>query len=265
MRKKMIPEKEIINLSKNIIQGFYNRDISESISYLADDFMWIGALDFQFTMTREEFLEATASELNATPFKMANEEFFLLSKNPINYVVCAKFKLIATLDDKTIITTHTRLTIIWEQIKDELKLSHIHGSNAQDIPLSSTIKNTDTSCDNDFFTYLTSIEKSNSNTKISFKDINGKYRYFLDYEIIYLEANLQNTLLHTSNECIKISGLLAENMKNLPQNFYRVHKSYIVNTTFVTALEHYKVTIIHDKKLPVSKEKFIAFRDSLRF
>lgn len=262
MRKKLIPEDTIINLSKDIIQGFYNRNIDDSIQYLSDDFMWIGAFDFQYTTSKEQFLDVIKSELGATPFSMINEEFFVLSKSSSTYVVCAKFQLVAQVDENTVVNTHTRLTIIWKYEGDDLKVFHIHGSNAQDIPLSISGSKAEYSSDKDFFSYLVSLNNCNTNNKISFRDISGKYRYFLENEIVYLEANLQSTYLYTINECIQISGLLAKNAKKLPDKFYRIHKTYVVNTAFVVSLERYKVTLINQKQLPVSKEKYIAFRES---
>lgn len=261
MRRKLIPEEEIINLSKSTIQSFYSRDIEHSINLLADDFMWIGAFDFQFATNKAQFLKIVASELDAPPFKMMDENFILVSKSSTTYVVCAKFKLIAQADDKSIIRTHTRLTIMWKYIHDELKLFHVHGSNSQDVPITVSNESNNVKHDEDFFSYLTSLNLKDSQNKITFRDISGKHRYFLESEIIYLQANLQNTFLYTANECIELSGILLENSKKLTDKFYRIHKSYIINTSLARALERYTVTLVNDIKLPISKEKFIPFRE----
>lgn len=260
MRRKLIPEKDIIDLSKKVVQGFYHREVDGLIQYLADDFMWVGAFDFQYATNKEQFLNITQSELNSLPFNIMDEEFFLLSKNSSMYVVCAKLKLFVQTDENTIVRTHTRLTIIWKYYDNELKLSHVHGSNAQDIPLSVSVKNTDYSHDKGFFTYINSLNNSGLNDKISFRDVDGKYRYYLPEEIIYLEANMQNTRVYTSNECVVISGLLLEQGKKLPKQFYRIHKSYIINTDFLKSLKRYQVELSNDIILPLSKEKFMDFR-----
>lgn len=259
MKKKLILEKDIIKLSKDVVTSFYNRDIEHSIHYLADEFLWIGAFDFQYTRNKEEFINVIQSELHSLPFYMLDEEFFLLSKSPSTYIVCSKFILTAKTTTNDIIRTHTRLTIIWKYIGDELKLFHIHGSNSQDIPLFLSMEHETFSQNKDFFSYITATTPPNNN-KISFKDKTGAYRYFFDYEIIYLEANGKSTLLYTREKIIELSGLLSENASTLSAHFYRIHKSYVINTAFINSLERYKVTLINKVELPVSKEKFIPLR-----
>ncbi|MFI3327300.1 MAG: LytTR family DNA-binding domain-containing protein, partial [Clostridia bacterium] len=198
---------------------------------------------------------------NSVPFLMMNEEFSLIYKSTTCYIVCAKFNLATKTEHDTIINTHTRLTIAWKYIGDELKLAHVHGSNAQDIPLISTNKNEKNAQNTDFMEYLSSIDEHNYSKKLSFRDVSGAYMYFLENEILYLKADLQNTYLHTKNKTIRIPGVLSETSKNLPENFYRIHKSFVVNANFVKSLKRYIVTLIGDEELPISKDKFIAFRE----
>lgn len=263
MRKKLIPETKIIALSKEVLHSFYNRNIETYLHYLADDFLWIGAFDFQFTMNKADFLKTIQSELNSQSFTMLDEEFMLLSKTPTTYIVCARYKLIAQNNDNSLIRTHTRMTIIWKYIGDELKLCHVHGSNSQDIPISITTEDIPLDPPNEFFTYLNSLNLTNTKDKLVFRDMNGNFKYFIESEILYLEANSQSTYLYTSNECLEISGILLENSKKLSSTFYRIHKSYIVNSLLVTSLKRYQVTLTNNQTFPVSKEKYIAFREFL--
>lgn len=263
MRKKLIPNNEIINLSKDVINSFYGRNIEKNIDYLAEDFMWIGAFDFQYTLSKTDFLGIVQSELNSNPFVMMDEEFFVLSKSTTSYVVCGKFKLFAQTNNELTIKTHTRMTIIWKYVGDELKIIHIHGSNAQDISLYDPNPSAKLHPANDFFSSITLLNIDDSEEKIGFRTIDGKYKYFLKSEIQYLEANMQSTFVHTIHGCTEISGLLLENSKKLPENFYRIHKSYIVNCSLVSYIERYKATLSDDTKLPISKEKYINFREFL--
>ncbi|MFI3327314.1 MAG: LytTR family transcriptional regulator [Clostridia bacterium] len=261
MRKKLIPEQEIINLSKELMQCFYNRTIGDNLKYIADDFMWIGAFDFQYTTSLEEFLSITQSEFNSVPFVMMNEEFSLIYKSVTCYIVSAKFNLATKTEHGTVINTHTRLTIVWKYIGDDLKIAHVHGSNAQDIPLIPTNKSDNNTQNTDFMQYLTTVGKHDYSKKLSFRDVTGAYMYFLENEILYLKADLQNTYLHTKNKTIRIPGVLSETSKHLPENFYRIHKSFVVNANLVKSLKRYIVTLVSDEELPISKDKFIAFRE----
>lgn len=261
---KRISDHEIIQLTKKLVAHFYNRSIENDIHYLADDFIWIGAFDYQCTLGKKDFLVTIKSELNALPFTMLNEEYHLLSKNKSTIVICAKFKLYAHGENNDYIRTHTRLTIIWNYILSEWKLTHIHGSNAQDVPLLLTEKKELVSPQKDFFKYLTSLESPNDSNKIAFRDTAGIYKYFSPSEILFLEANLQQSILVTiDNHMINISGLLSVQEKKLSNDFYRIHKSYIVNMNYIHSLERYTVILGDNIKLPVSKNKYIDLRTRL--
>lgn len=264
MRKKLIPEKEIITLSKDVVQSFYDRNIKNHIHYLSDDFMWIGAFDFQYTLCKNDFLCIIQSEISSFPFTMIDEEFTLISKSPTTYIISARFKLIAHTDNNTTIRTHTRMTVIWKYYGEELKLCHVHGSNAQDIPLSINNAVMNTALNDDFSSYINSLHFIDNSNKIAFRTKSGAFRYFTEREILYLEANSQSTFLHTYSECIELYSHLLTNAERLSQSFYRIHKSYIVNTAFIKSLERYKVILTTSAHLPISKEKYIAFRDFLQ-
>lgn len=261
MGRRLIKENEIIQLSKTVVESFYNRDVENSIDYLAKNFMWIGAFDFQVAYNKQQFLQIIESELNSTKFYVLDEDFKLITKTSSCYVVCAKFKLLTQHDENTIIRTHTRLTIVWQYLDNTLKLVHVHGSNAQDIPIAITDNVTGITPDKDFMAYLASLNSDSDKNKIGFKGIHGKYHYYDPREILYLEAQTQHTILHTRKEEIKLYGILRENFQKLPHNFYRIHKTYAVNADLVTSMQRYKVTLCDDINIAISKEKYIPFRE----
>ena len=81
MRRQTITNGKIIELTKKVVNGFYSHSIENLTHYLSDDFIWIGAFDFQFTKTKQEFLDTIKSELNSTPFIMDNEYYNLVSRD----------------------------------------------------------------------------------------------------------------------------------------------------------------------------------------
>lgn len=259
-----LTDRKLIHLTQELLSHFYSRQIQDDLHYLSDDFMWIGAFDYQYTLNKEQFLTTIKSELDAVPFIMRNEEFQLLYKDKSVIVIYGKFKLHATTKNHEHIRTHTRLTIVWKYIDHELKLIHIHGSNAQDIPLAFTQSKQHISPKKDFFKYLTSLELMQASTKIAFRDINGIYKYFLPDEILFIEANLQHSILVTNdNEIVDISGILSSQVKKLPSYFYRIHKSYLVNVNYIKSVERYALRLDDDTTLPISKNKYLNLKGFL--
>ncbi|WP_317856107.1 LytTR family transcriptional regulator DNA-binding domain-containing protein [Chakrabartyella piscis] len=264
MSRKNEDQRNIIQLSQDVLHGFYGRNINHLIHLLADDFLWIGAFDFQYTTTKEQFLNIIQSELRAEPFTMLEESFSVVSSNSYTTVVCGTCKLIAHTEKDKIMQTHTRFTLVWKHRGTLTQLVHIHGSNAQDIPLSVDIAPVEISPDFNFFQYLMAVDATSTDSKkIVFRDISGIYHYFFADEILYIEASLKNAILYTKEGSLKISGLLSAQEDKLPPQFYRIHKSYLVNTLYVKSIQRYKVVLQNDMELPVSKQKYVHAREIL--
>lgn len=52
-------------------------------------------------------------------------------------------------------------------------------------------------------------------------------------------------------------------MEQLPPNFYRVHRSFCVNSDHVTRIERYRLTLATGETLPVPKMWYTQIRDDL--
>lgn len=172
-------QRKMVELSQDVLHCFYNRSIDHLTHMLADDFLWIGAFGFQYTTTKEAFLNVIQSELEAEPFSMLEESFEVVSSDMYTTVVCGSCKLIAHTNHNQIIQTRTRLTFVWKHHDTQSKLIHIHGSNAQDIPLSVDISPVETTPDSGFFQYLLAVDTNQAiSKKVVFRDIFGVYHYF---------------------------------------------------------------------------------------
>lgn len=259
MRRDTMTQAKIIDLTGEILRGFYGRSIDHLTHYLSDDFVWIGAYDFQFTTSKQQFLDVIQSELNSIQFQMYDEEYEFLSRDRDMMVLYCRFKLRAPLSDHTFMQTHTRLTVIWRYVDSTLKLIHIHGSNAQDIPLSSETLVAIPE-PNNFIDYITQPVLTNPPPKKMFRTSTGEFRVLMEYDILYIEAQGQNSLIHTRDETILVSGLLRVHQDSLSDIFFRIHKSYLVNSGYITALLRYQVTLCNQILLPVGKERYLVLK-----
>lgn len=87
------------------------------------------------------------------------------------------------------------------------------------------------------------LKKDNTFQKIKLKDI------------IYLEANSNYTLLHTKEDDYVYATVLKKIQEKLSDNlFVRIHRSYIINTHYVTSFENNNVVLDGRFKLPISKQ-----------
>lgn len=100
--------------------------------------------------------------------------------------------------------------------------------------------------------------------KITKKDKNitvvksgSKNRAINYHDILYIECLNNNLVLKMKNgEDIAIYSTLKDFSKNLPLNFLRCHKSYIVNMNDISSYEPYKFTLKTDIEIPIPPKKY---------
>lgn len=83
-----------------------------------------------------------------------------------------------------------------------------------------------------------------SEKPIRFRDVSGVYFRLLPSEIVYLKAVHRNAHVYTVlGEFVSSSTPLKDIIQFLPKSFIRCHKSYIVNTHFISACDRTNLLI----------------------
>ena len=155
MRRAGITEAEIIQLTLENVRSFYHRNPEVTTAPMADNFMWIGSNDFQWCEGLENFRRTMEKEYEEPPVLISDEEYHLLFHDRNVWVVCGRYRITSVMEDGTAIHAHVRGTYVWRMINGELKLAHVHGSHAQDIPLNRIVTMPEPlTADMDYFDYL---------------------------------------------------------------------------------------------------------------
>lgn len=260
MRREIITQAQIIAYTREAMRGFYSRSIDHLVHHLHEDFVWIGAFDFQLTTSKQQFLEVIQAELSSVPFTIYDEQYDVISRDRDTFVLYCTFKLQADLPDNGSMQTHTRLTVVWRYVEGVPKLIHVHGSNAQDIPLTTPKKTTPAhQGSNDFVRYLQeSIPQISPN--IMFRATTGKHVIVSEADILYVQAQGQHSVVHTKTDSIVVSGILRTHQAQLSSSFHRIHKSYLINLAYLTTLCRYQITLDNQVALPVSKDRYLSLK-----
>lgn len=92
---------------------------------------------------------------------------------------------------------------------------------------------------------LTTVKLGSKNLIINFQDIQ------------YIETFNNNITLHIKNaDNITLYSTLKEYAKNLPPNFLRCHKCYMINMNHITAYEPHKFIIDSTEAIPIPPKKY---------
>ena len=262
MGKSSISESEIIQMTRDNVRSFYNRNPEITTAPMAKDFMWIGSNDFQWCEGLESFLQVTKKEYEEPPVYLSDEEYHLLFHERNVWVLYGRYQVTPILEDGSVMHAHVRGTYVWKRINGVITLAHVHGSHAQDIPLNQLVPSAKPlTSDSDYFEFMKRLDSLKTNgPKLDFRDREKRHRYLHPSEIIYMQAALQWTTVYTTNGSFQAYGLLAAHEQAVPEDFQRIHKSFLVNTGYIRSLCRYEATLLNGQVLPVSKERYMSLK-----
>ena len=266
MAKQTIREADVVQMTIDNIHSFYGRAKDVTTAPMTDDFMWIGSNDVQWAEGRNAFLRVTRNEYTEPPVLLSEEEYHTLFHERGVWVVYGKYTATAVAADGGVLHAHVRVTYVWRRVKGEIRLAHIHGSHAQDIPLNQTAPApAPIRADSSLFDAMRRLDiRQNNTNQLLFRDEAGKHRLFSPEDILFLQAAGAHTVVHTKTEIFTVSGLLAKHEAALPDWFRRIHKSYLVNTRHIAAIRRFQAILKDGQELPIGKERCMDLKRYLQ-
>lgn len=78
-------------------------------------------------------------------------------------------------------------------------------------------------------------------------------------KILYIESEKRKNILHLPNEKIAYYGSMEELAKELPDDFFRVHKGYFVNMAYVEQYDRSEITVKGGDVVLLSKYRYAEF------
>ena len=266
-KKRSFLESQVLLLTRQTVNSFYSRKPEDTVANMASDFMWIGAYDYQWCEGLDEFLATTRSEYAAPAPALSDEEYRVLCHDRTYWTVYGRYVATNPLDDGSALICHVRCTLVWERRENRFILRHIHGSNAQDVPVLAEAPHAEPGTwNNNFIEYVKAMSLHASSTqRLPFRACADKSgcRYLYPTDIVYMKAANQHTFVYTKDGTIEVDGLLSSHLAGLPETFLRIHKSYVVNTLYAVGLCRYRVTLLDGSKIPVSKALYMDVKQFL--
>ncbi len=84
----------------------------------------------------------------------------------------------------------------------------------------------------------------------------GETRKLPERDILYVEAMLHYTLIHTAGCEYKVKENLSELATKLSEDFYHTHRSYYVSLKHIRRISRTSVVLDHGEELPLSRGKY---------
>lgn len=265
MKYHKYTEKELLVKSQDMVHAYFNRDMDTFIDTLDDDFVWIGSYDFHYTRGKDEFIKASKQESEEVSAQISDEEYSLLCHERNIWIVYGRFTAYAWKDEETLLYTRQRLTLVWRQKEDDLKLIHINCTMARDIPLETDPARIDEKLKENirWYDYIRQFEEvKEQEERIMLKDVTGGIHYLYPVEILSIHIENRLSTIHTGNDSIVVRRNLNQLLDDIPQ-LLQVHKNWLINPAHVRQIQRYTVTLSQDMQIPIGKSRYNEVKEAL--
>lgn len=84
----------------------------------------------------------------------------------------------------------------------------------------------------------------------------GEVRKIFPQEIIFVEQNLRKVLFHLNSEVCGTYGKIQNYVENLPQEFYKCNKSYVINLDKVTKMGNQIIYFSDGNDIRIGRQSF---------
>lgn len=94
--------------------------------------------------------------------------------------------------------------------------------------------------------------------------LQGNKTMYLDMSmLLYIEGNGHTTLLHCIDNTFVCTQSLQELKKNLPEDFYQIHRSYIIHVDYLISVCCYEAELIGGITIPIPAGKYRQVKTDL--
>ena len=263
MKYRRYGPQEVIEKTRAVIHLFTEKEVDTFLRCLDKDFSWVADTEGIFMQGVGAFAENVETERRLPPVSITREEYAVAAHERHLWVVYGRFTLEGLSQTATV-----HFTFVWMQRQDELFLLHANASHAEAAPAEGADQTAKIAQARMFLdapagkTDPPSGEpKRGPEAKIRFRDMEGRIHFLFAHEIVYIKSGNLLCEVHTGQETFQTRATLRD--LELP-GFFLIHRSYLVNTCYMSAIRRFEATLLDGTRLPISRERYMEFKRFLQ-
>ncbi len=250
----------LVNRSADIINQYYQNNITPFLDAFHEDALWIGPAEKQILRTRKAIREAFAREEHHLQFILHDLTLVPLPVGSRHACEIMGFYRVDTIwPDGSSNQVIQRVQLTWCLQNGEPRIRVCHISNAIAYDERDKIYPVHYA---ETFRTMTLAGKARSE-RLSFRGLDKSLLYLNRSHILYIETNGHHTTLHTSDGDYESLDRLAAIEKRYPEYLLRSHQSYLINPEHVTQIRRFEVQLTGGTVLPIPEKKYTAVKAKL--
>ncbi|MDO5134688.1 MAG: LytTR family transcriptional regulator [Eubacteriales bacterium] len=262
MKYRSFTTNEVLNLTKDALHLYFQQDLDTFSQLLDEEFVWIGSYDFHYTSGKDVFLHVSRMEPEKPPARITQEEYHLLVHSGYLWVVYGRFAALAWQEGEVPDHRRMRITLVWRQEKNDLRLLHVNCSPSADAPMD-FIPSIRTPSEEEiqWYQYIRQAAGGEGEGAL-IRDLEGSIHCLTPEEILYVNTRDKTSAICTRSGSFLTHRSLTQLSLELPQ-LIQVHKSWLVNPAYVSSIRRYTVTLTQGTQVPVGKNRYNDVRERL--
>lgn len=256
--------------SVQLVEEYYMNNYQLFFDCMDENIIWMGPANNQYIEGKQNLIRTYKQERNTLSHYITQMSSKCIHGGNSNTCEVLLKYIVCTYYPSGYVSRHNqRVTFFWKKVKREnekvWRCSMMHISNGMDID----------SRDNIFPIHLDEFELKRKN--IIIRDITQVRQnhlivkgedystYYIDYNEIQFICGDKSKLcsIHTRYGVIRVRLLINQIEKMLPKQFYRPHRSYLVNVPEIINVVRYKITLRNKVEIPIPEKKYKTVADDI--
>lgn len=222
---------DIISLSQKIIKQLYTENPFYILSYASQSIVWVDTTNFA-CLTGYYQLQNFLQKFEPVPTCIIQHlQYHLLPLDSGSVIVTGQYRLIHKTTARKRTDRTYQISIVWAYGELQPQLMYLHISAAMP-------------------------RLKDSPTLLFSGRGSEMYRLAVD-DIIYIEAENIHCKLHGILKTYHLNHSISQIEQQLPEQFLRVHRSYIINRTYVTRIYRYAAELCYQYSIPIPEKKYM--------
>jgi len=257
-----------LQLSKQFVEDYWNGNATAISAILAPEFTWIGVERGEFKYSRAQMLaivQALADQ--SLPVATSFKDFTVACECADSVTIVGRtLARVGAEGGDRYVSPWFRMTFHWCQKDGKLRLAHVHISAPSNRPVLLSlgiVAGTSTLSTDEGPSGYRSGRTSTRDNSLILRDSAGTTHFLNPTSLLYLEADLQYTQVHTTEGTFRMGEVLRRVMQRMPASVVRIHRSYAVNVTRITSIEGNTIMLDSAVALPIPTKRRAAVRKSI--
>lgn len=246
-------------LTRQVIERFYHQDPEKIIEKLHPDVTWIGAADGQCIKGYEKVSEYIRN-IDVPICNILEKEYQAVANSEDIYIVAGWMKVATAQGSNEILSAVQRITFIWKAEERQLKLLHFHISNP--IEFQNKDERFPHSAGKETFEYVKKLLSQKKRRLIACGKHDQTYVLW-NKDIVYIEAENTDSVIHCLNRDILSRESISDLEKKVGEGFIKTHRSFIVNSRYITGIKRYQLAVSQDIELPIPEKKYREIKEKV--